>query len=125
MRDVRGERIQGSCKGIFYNENRRKQYCRRVYPCGCLVCARPVLPGWWREHFYVIVVSILLRSLALEEEMRGVPMLAISYPCPARILDWSEQKRRKIYLSRSPCIYSGEDNLCSILKSGLALIRFT
>lgn len=117
--------MQASCKGVFYNENGRKQYGRRVYSCGCLVCARSVLPGWWPEYFYVIVVSIVLRSLALEEEMRGVPMLAISYHCPAMILDWSEQKKQKIYLSRSPCIYSGEDNLCNILKSGLAPIQFT
>ena len=52
-------------------------------------------------------------------------MLAISYRNLHRMMVESGQEKRIEYLSRSPCICSGEDNVCYILKGGLAHIPYT
>lgn len=52
-------------------------------------------------------------------------MLAISYRSLYMMMVESEQEKRKEQLTRSPYMYSGEDNLCYIFKGGLAHIPYT
>ncbi len=52
-------------------------------------------------------------------------MLAISYRNLHVMMIESEQEKQEEQLPRSPCICSGADNLCCILKGGLAHIPYT